>query len=136
VSFVPTDIDHVGIAVRDLEAAVEHYRRTLAVEPIHRETIEKDGVEEALFRIGSSYVQLLAPTGPDTPVGKFLEKKGEGIHHVGYRVDDVAAMVEHLKAEGVPMVDEIPRPGSRGTTVAFAHPKGFGGVLVELVQEP
>jgi methylmalonyl-CoA/ethylmalonyl-CoA epimerase len=136
VSFVPTDIDHVGIAVRDLEAAVEHYRRTLAVEPIHRETIEKDGVEEALFRIGSSYVQLLAPTGPDTPVGKFLEKKGEGVHHVGYRVDDVAAMVEHLKAEGVPMVDEIPRPGSRGTTVAFAHPKGFGGVLVELVQEP
>ncbi len=136
MSFVPTDIDHVGIAVRDLEAAVEHYRRTLAVEPIHRETIEKDGVEEALFRIGSSYVQLLAPTGPDTPVGKFLEKKGEGVHHVGYRVDDVAAMVEHLKAEGVPMVDEIPRPGSRGTTVAFAHPKGFGGVLVELVQEP
>jgi methylmalonyl-CoA/ethylmalonyl-CoA epimerase len=136
VSFVPTDIDHVGIAVRDLEAAVEHYRRTLAVEPIHRETIEKDGVEEALFRIGSSYVQLLAPTGPDTPVGKFLEKKGEGVHHVGYRVDDVAAMVKHLKAEGVPMVDEIPRPGSRGTTVAFAHPKGFGGVLVELVQEP
>jgi methylmalonyl-CoA/ethylmalonyl-CoA epimerase len=136
VSFVPTDIDHVGIAVRDLEAAVEHYRRTLAVEPIHREAIEKDGVEEALFRIGSSYVQLLAPTGPDTPVGKFLEKKGEGVHHVGYRVDDVAAMVEHLKAEGVPMVDEIPRPGSRGTTVAFAHPKGFGGVLVELVQEP
>ena len=136
MSFVPTDIDHVGIAVRDLEAAVEHYRRTLAVEPIHRETIEKDGVEEALFRIGSSYVQLLAPTGPDTPVGKFLEKKGEGVHHVGYRVDDVAAMVKHLKAEGVPMVDEIPRPGSRGTTVAFAHPKGFGGVLVELVQEP
>jgi methylmalonyl-CoA/ethylmalonyl-CoA epimerase len=136
VSFVPTDIDHVGIAVRDLEAAVEHYRRTLALEPIHRETIEKDGVEEALFRIGTSYVQLLAPTGPDTPVGKFLEKRGEGVHHVGYRVDDVAAMVEHLRAEGVPMVDEVPRPGSRGTTVAFAHPKGFGGVLVELVQEP
>jgi len=136
VSVVPTDIDHVGIAVRDLEAAVEHYRRTLGVEPIHRERIEKDGVEEALFRVGASYVQLLAPTGPDTPVGKFLEKRGEGVHHVGYRVDDVAAVVAHLRAEGVPMVDEVPRPGSRGTTVAFAHPKGFGGVLVELVQEP
>jgi methylmalonyl-CoA epimerase len=133
---VPTDIDHVGIAVRDLEAAVDHYRRTLGVEPVHREIIERDGVEEALFKIGNSYVQLLAPTGPDTPVGKFLEKNGEGVHHVGYRVDDVAATVEHLMAEGVPMVDEVPRPGSRGTTVAFAHPKGFGGVLVELVQEP
>ena len=75
-------------------------------------------------------------SAPDTPVGKFIEKRGEGVHHVGYRVDDVAAVVEHMKAEGVPMVDEMPRPGSRGTTVAFAHPKGFGGVLVELVQEP
>ena len=136
MSIVPTDIDHVGIAVRDLEAAVERYRTTLGIEPVHRERIDSDGVEEALFKVGSSYVQLLAPTGPDTPIGKFLEKRGEGVHHVGYRVDDVAAMVEHLKAEGVPMVDEKPRPGSRGTTVAFAHPKGFGGVLVELVQEP
>jgi methylmalonyl-CoA/ethylmalonyl-CoA epimerase len=136
VSVVPTDIDHVGIAVRDLEAAVDLYRRAFGVEPIHRERIEKDGVEEALFRVGTSFVQLLAPTGPDTPVGKFLEKRGEGVHHVGYRVDDVAAVVQHLQAEGVPMVDEVPRPGSRGTTVAFAHPKGFGGVLVELVQEP
>jgi len=135
MSTIPTDIDHVGITVRDLDAAVEHYRRTLGVEPVHRETIEKDGVVEALFKMGTSYVQLLAPTGPDTPVGKFLEKRGEGVHHVGYRVDDVAAVVEHLKTEGVPMVDETPRPGSRGTTVAFAHPKGFGGVLVELVQE-
>ena len=136
MSWVPTDIDHVGIAVRDLQAAVEHYRRTLGVEPVHRETIENDGVEEALFKVGTSYVQLLAPTGPETPVGRFLERKGEGVHHVGYRVDDVAAMIEHLKAEGVPMVDDAPRPGSRGTTVAFAHPKGFAGVLVELVQEP
>jgi methylmalonyl-CoA epimerase len=135
VSFTPTDIDHVGIAVRDLEAAVEHYRRTLGVEPVHRELIEKDGAEEVLFKVGTSYVQLLAATAPDTPIGKFLEKRGEGVHHVGYRVHDVAAVVEHLREEGVPMVDEVPRPGSRGTTVAFAHPKGFGGVLVELVQE-
>jgi methylmalonyl-CoA/ethylmalonyl-CoA epimerase len=132
---VPSEIDHVGIAVRDLEAAVQHYRRTLGIEPVHREHIESDGVEEALFRVGTSYVQLLAPTGADSPVAKFLEKRGEGVHHVGYRVEDVAATVEHLRSEGVPMVDEKPRPGSRGTTVAFAHPKGFGGVLVELVQE-
>ena len=133
--WVPSDIDHVGIAVRDLDDAVEHYRRTLGIEPVHREVVEDQGVEEVLFRVGSSYVQLLAATGPDTPVGKFLEKKGEGVHHVGYRVEDVAATIEHLKGEGVPMVDDSPRPGSRGTTVAFAHPKGFGGVLVELVQE-
>ncbi|MFN2544877.1 MAG: methylmalonyl-CoA epimerase [Actinomycetota bacterium] len=134
--FVPTDIDHVGIAVRDLDASVEHYRRTLGIEPAHREVVEDQGVEEVLFKVGSSYVQLLAATGPDTPVGKFLDKRGEGVHHVGYRVDDVAATIEHLRSEGVPLVDESPRPGSRGTTVAFAHPKGFAGVLVELVQEP
>ena len=136
MSVVPTDIDHVGVAVRDLDASVEHYRRTLGIEPVHREIVEDQGVEEVLFRVGSSYVQLLAATGPDTPVGKFLEKRGEGVHHVGYRVDDVARMIEHLRAEGVPLVDERPRPGSRGTIVAFAHPKGFAGVLVELVQEP
>ena len=134
--FVPSDIDHVGIAVRDLDAAVAHYQRTLGIEPVHREVVEDQGVEEVLFEVGTSYVQLLAATGPDTPVGKFLEKKGEGVHHVGYRVEDVAATIEHLRSLGVPMVDEAPRPGSRGTTVAFAHPKGFGGVLVELVQEP
>ena len=136
MSFTPTEIDHVGIAVRDLDAAVEHYRRTLGVEPVHRETVEDQGVEEVLFRVGASFVQLLAATGPDTPVGKFLERKGEGVHHVGYRVPDVAETIEHLRGEGVPLVDERPRPGSRGTTVAFVHPKGFGGVLVELVQEP
>jgi methylmalonyl-CoA epimerase len=135
MSFVPTDIDHVGIAVRDLEGAVEHYRRTLGIEPVHRETVADQGVEEVLFKVGVSYVQLLAATGPDTPVGRFLDRKGEGVHHVGYRVGDVAETIEHLRAEGVPLVDVRPRPGSRGTTVAFVHPKGFGGVLVELVQE-
>jgi methylmalonyl-CoA/ethylmalonyl-CoA epimerase len=132
----PTDIDHVGIAVRDLDAAVDHYRRTLGIEPVHRETVQDQGVEEVLFRVGTSYVQLLAATGPDTPVGKFLEKRGEGVHHVGYRVDDVSKALEQLRGEGVPLVDEEPRPGSRGTTVAFVHPKGFSGVLVELVEEP
>ena len=131
-----TDVDHIGIAVHDLEAAVEHYRRTLGVEPVHRETVPDQGVEEVLFAVGSSYIQLLAATGPDTPVGKFLERKGEGVHHIGYRVDDLDSVLDHLKSEGVPLVDEQGRPGSRGTTVAFAHPKGFLGVLVELVQEP
>jgi methylmalonyl-CoA epimerase len=131
-----TEIDHVGIAVQNLEAAVEHYRKAFGVEPAHRETVQDQGVEEVLFKVGTSYIQLLAATGPDTPVGKFLAKRGEGVHHVGYRVESVEEVLAHLKAEGIPLVDEAPRPGSRGTTVAFAHPKGFGGVLVELVQEP
>ena len=102
---------------------------------MHRERIEDQGVEEVLFAAGSSYIQLLAATGPDTPVGRFLARKGEGIHHVGYRVADVASVLERLRAAGLPLVDEVPRAGSRGTTVAFVHPKGFRGVLVELVQE-
>ena len=130
-----TDIDHVGIAVRDLEAAVEHYRMVFGAEPVHREAIESDGVQEALFAVGGSFVQLLAPTGPDTPVGRFLERRGEGVHHVGYRVADVAVALSHLSEHGVVLADQHPRPGSRSTTVAFAHPKSFAGVLVELVQE-
>ena len=128
-------VDHVGIAVRDLEASIAFYKRTFGVEVAHRETVEDQGVEEALFKVGESYIQLLRPLGPETPVGKFLDKRGEGVHHVGYGVRDLKATLEHLKAEGVPLIDEEPRPGSRGTTVAFVHPKGVGGVLVELVQE-
>lgn len=130
------DIDHVGIAVQDLEAAVERYRRAFGIEPAHRETVADQGVDEVLFRVGTSYIQLLGALGPDTPVGRFLAKRGEGIHHVGYRVGDVAAMLARLRGLDVPLVDEEPRPGSRGTSVAFVHPEGFGGVLVELVQEP
>jgi methylmalonyl-CoA/ethylmalonyl-CoA epimerase len=128
------DIDHVGIAVSNLDAAVEEYRTALGTEPVHREVIRDQGVEEVMFRAGSSYIQLLGALGPATPVGRFLEKRGEGVHHVGYRVADVAGVLDRLKAAGVPLVDEIPRPGSRGTTVAFVHPRGFRGVLVELVQ--
>jgi methylmalonyl-CoA/ethylmalonyl-CoA epimerase len=130
------DIDHVGIATLDLEAAVERYRRAFGIEPTHRETVEDQGVEEVLFRVGTSFVQLLRALGPDTPVGRFLERRGEGVHHIGYRVDDVAGTLASFQEMGLPLVDEAPRPGSRGTTVAFVHPKGFGGVLVELVQEP
>ena len=131
-----TDIDHVGIAVADLDAAVEHYRRTLGVEPAHREVVTSQGIEEVLFPVGTSFIQLVGALGPDTPVGRFLAKRGPGLHHVGYRVGDVAATLEKLRAEGVALIDEAPRPGSRGTTIAFVHPKGMYGVLVELVQEP
>ena len=131
-----TQIDHVGIAVEDLDAAVEHYRRTLGVEPTHRERIDPQGVEEVLLAVGSSFIQLLGALGPDTPVGRFLERRGPGVHHVGYRVDNVAATLEHLRGEGVELIDQTPRPGSRGTTIAFVHPNGMGGVLVELVQLP
>jgi methylmalonyl-CoA epimerase len=125
----------VGIAVRDLDAAVEEYRRGFGIEPMYRERVEDQGVEEVMFKVGTSYIQLLGALGPETPVGKFLERRGEGVHHVGYRVEDLAALLEHLAAEDVPLVDRTPRPGSRGTSVAFVHPKGFRGVLVELVQE-
>ncbi len=131
-----TDVDHVGIAVTNLEAAVDEYRRAFGVEPVHRERVEDQGVDEVLFKVGTSYIQLLAALGPDTPVGKFLEKRGEGTHHVGYRVRDIRATLARLKDQGVQLIDEEPRPGSRGTTVAFVHPKGMGGVLVELVEEP
>ena len=130
-----TAIDHVGIAVADLDAATRTYTELLGSEPAHRERMEDQGVEEVLFRTGESYIQLLGALGPDTPVGRFLTKRGEGVHHVAYRVQDVAAALDVLRRDGVPLVDEAPRPGSRGTTIAFVHPKGFRGVLVELVQE-
>jgi methylmalonyl-CoA/ethylmalonyl-CoA epimerase len=130
-----TDIDHVGIAVPDLEAAVDEYRRLLGVEPSHRERVGDQGVEEVLFAVGSSYVQLLGAVGPDTTVGRFLATHGPGMHHVAYRVDDIEAALDHLRAEGAGLIDEHPRPGSRDTLIAFVHPSSMGGVLVELVQE-
>ena len=131
-----TQIDHVGIAVSDLREAVERYRRTFGIEPVHRERMDDQGVEEVLFAVGESFVQLLGALGPDTPVGRFLGKRGPGVHHVGYRVASVADALEHLRAEGVGLIDEAPRPGSRGTTIAFVQPKDTGGVLVELVEAP
>ena len=131
----PTQIDHVGIAVADLEAEVERYRRTFGLEPAHRERMEDQGVEEVLFEVGTSFVQLLGALGPDTPVGRFLERRGPGVHHVGYRVESVAEALESLRADAVRLIDETPRRGSRGTTIAFVHPKDMGGVLVELVEE-
>ena len=130
-----TEIDHVAIAVRDLEAAIEFYRTSFGCEVEHREVVERDGVEEALLRVAESYVQLLTPTRPDSPVAKYLEKNGEGIHHVGYRVSSCAEALGSIKAQGYRVIDEAPRPGSRGTTVAFVHPKAAFGTLIELVEE-
>lgn len=127
-------LHHVGIAVEDLEAATERYRRTLGIEPSHWERIEDQGVDEVLFDVGDSSIQLLGALGPDTPVGTFLGRRGPGLHHVAYTVDDVAASLERLREEGVRLVDSVPRRGSRGTTIAFVHPGGMDGVLVELVQ--
>ena len=130
-----TEIDHVAIAVEDLEAAIAWYEAAFGATVEHREVVESDGVEEALLNVAESYVQLLTPTRDDSPVAKYLEKKGEGMHHIGYRVDDCAEALESLRAQGNRLLDEVPRPGSRGTTVAFVHPKGAFGTLIELVQE-
>jgi methylmalonyl-CoA epimerase len=135
VTDVLTEIDHVAIAVRDLDAAVAWYQEMFGASVAHRETIERDGVEEALLKVADSYVQLLTPISDTSTVAKFLERNGEGIHHVGYRVEDCGAALETLKAHGTRVIDEHPRPGSRGTTVAFVHPKGAFGTLIELVQE-
>jgi methylmalonyl-CoA epimerase len=130
-----TDIDHVGIACADLDTSVARYRRTLGVEPLNRERVDDQGVEEVLFPAGTSYVQLLGALGPDTPVGRFLASRGPGLHHVAYRIDDIVAALEALEADGVRLIDEVPRRGSRGTLIAFVHPSAMDGVLVELVQE-
>lgn len=130
-----TEIDHVAIAVRDLDAAIGYYEETFGATVDHRETIESDGVEEALLKVADSYIQLLTPTNESSPVAKYLEKKGEGIHHVGYRVADCGEALQSVKDHGGQTIDAAPRPGSRGTTVAFVHPKGAFGTLIELVQE-
>jgi methylmalonyl-CoA/ethylmalonyl-CoA epimerase len=131
-----TQIDHVGIAVADLDEEVERYRRAFGLEPTHRELVRDQGVEEVLFAVGESYVQLLGALGSDTPVGRFLAKRGPGVHHLGYRVANVTEALGRLRAQGVALIDETPRGGSRGTTIAFVHPKSMGGVLVELVEGP
>ncbi len=130
-----TEIDHVAIAVDDLEAAINYYADTFGAEVDHREVVESDGVEEALLKVADSYIQLLTPTREDSPVAKYLAKKGQGLHHIGYRVADCGVALEAVKAQGFRVIDEAPRPGSRGTTVAFVHPKDAFGTLIELVEE-
>jgi methylmalonyl-CoA epimerase len=130
-----TEIDHVAIAVRDLPAAIDFYRETFGATVDHREVVDSDGVEEALLKVADSYIQLLTPTRDDSPVAVYLEKKGEGLHHIGYRVADCAVALQSVKDHGGRVIDQAPRPGSRGTTVAFVHPKTSFGTLIELVQE-
>lgn len=130
-----TEIDHVAFAVNDLEAAIAYYRDVYGAVVDHREIVESDGVEEALLKVAESYIQLLTPTRADSPVAKYLEKKGEGMHHIGYRVADCGVALEAVKAAGGKVIDQAPRPGSRGTTVAFIHPKTTFGTLIELVQD-
>jgi methylmalonyl-CoA epimerase len=130
-----TEIDHVAIAVNDLEAAIKYYGDVFGAEVDHREVVESDGVEEALLKVAESYVQLLTPTREDSPVAKYLANKGEGLHHIGYRVKDCGAALQAIKDAGGRVIDDAPRPGSRGTTVAFVHPKAIFGTLIELVQE-
>ena len=130
-----TRIDHVGIACHDLDAAIERYQTIFGLAVVARETNEEQGVHEAMLAVvAGSYVQLLAPTRPDSPVGHFLARRGEGIHHIGYGVDDVESALDALRGQGVRLVDQRARHGSLGAAIAFLHPSAAGGVLTELVQ--
>jgi methylmalonyl-CoA/ethylmalonyl-CoA epimerase len=129
-------VEHIAIAVADIEAAIAHYRDVWGIEVEHRERVEDQGVDEAMLRVGGTYLQLLGATRPDTTVGKFIERRGEGLHHIAYEVDDLEGTLAELKAKGVRLIDEQPRVGGRGHMVAFVHPKGNQGLLVELIQAP
>jgi methylmalonyl-CoA epimerase len=127
-------IDHVGVAVEDIESALTLYRDSLGLALVHRETVAEQGVDAALLDIGDSHVELLQPLDPETAVGKFLAKRGPGLHHVAYRVEDIDATLNELAAAGLRLIDEHPRIGIRGSRVAFVHPASTGGVLTEIVE--
>ena len=127
-------IDHIGLAVADLESAIELHTQTYGMPLVHRETIAEQGVEAVLLDVGENHVELLRPLADDTPVGRFLEKRGPGLHHVAYQVTDVEATLAQLRDQGVRLIDETPRTGIRGSRVAFLHPSASGGVLTELVE--
>jgi methylmalonyl-CoA/ethylmalonyl-CoA epimerase len=130
-----TRIDQIAIAVEDLDEALAFYERAFGLTATSREVIDSDGVEEAMLDVGGVWIQLLQATREDSPVGRFIARNGPGLHHVGFGVGSVSAALEHLRDEGVRLIDEAPRPGGGGHTVAFVHPKGTGGVLVELVED-
>jgi methylmalonyl-CoA epimerase len=127
-------IDHIGVAVEEIEPAIELYRDSLQLDVAHREVVEEQGVEAALLDVGENHVELLRPLAEDTPVGKFLAKRGPGLHHVAYQTPDITAELERLKAAGIALIDETPRIGIRNSKVAFLHPKSSNGVLTEIVQ--
>ncbi len=127
-------IDHIGVAVEDVDAAIALYRDSFEMELAHRETVESQGVEAVLLDVGEGHVELLAPLGPDTPVGKFMARNGAGLHHVAYAVDDIDATLEKLAGAGLQLIDTEPRVGIRESRVAFLHPRSTGGVLTEIVE--
>ena len=127
-------IDHIGVAVADLEAAIDLHVNAYGMEVVHRETVESQGVEAVLLDVGENHVELLSPLGEETPVGKFLAKRGPGLHHVAYQVTDIEATLASLRDSGVRLIDESPRIGIRGSRVAFLHPSASGGVLTEIVE--
>jgi methylmalonyl-CoA/ethylmalonyl-CoA epimerase len=127
-------IDHVGVAVSDLDRAIALYEGTFGMPLVHRETVPEQGVEAVLLDVGDGHVELLSPLGPETTVGKFVAKRGEGLHHVAYRVDDIDATLAALKDAGVELIDAQARIGIRQSRVAFLHPRSTGGVLTELVE--
>ena len=129
-------VEHIALAVAELDTAISHYEEVWGARVEHRETVEDQGVEEAMIPVGDSYLQLLGATRPDSTVAKFVERRGEGLHHIAYEVDDLEAALAELKEKGVPLIDEAPRVGGRGHMVAFVHPKGNHGLLVELIQAP
>jgi methylmalonyl-CoA epimerase len=130
-----TRIDQIAIAVEDLDEALAFYERAFGLVPEYREVVESDGVEEAMLKVGDTYIQLLQATRDDSPIARFIARSGPGLHHLGFGVRSVSGALEHLRDEGVRLIDEEPRPGGGGHTVAFVHPKGTGGVLVELVED-
>jgi methylmalonyl-CoA epimerase len=127
-------IDHIGVAVEEIEPALELYRDSFQLELAHREIVEEQGVEAVLLDVGENHVELLAPLGADTPVGKFLARQGPGLHHVAYQVSDIDATLQALKQAGLALIDEQPRIGIRGSRVAFVHPRATAGVLTEIVE--
>ncbi|HKE79569.1 MAG TPA: methylmalonyl-CoA epimerase [Solirubrobacteraceae bacterium] len=127
-------VDHIGVAVEDLDAAIALHEQTYAMTLVHREVVEEQGVEAVLLDVGENHVELLRPLGAETPVGRFLAKRGPGLHHVAYQVADVQATLATLRDRGLRLIDEQPRTGIRGSRVAFLHPASSGGVLTEIVQ--
>ena len=130
-----TRIDQIAIAVEDLDATLELYERAFGLRASHREVVDSDGVEEAMIDVGGVWLQLLQPTRDDSPIARYLERNGPGLHHLGFGVPSVGDALEHLRDEGVRLIDEAPRTGGGGHTIGFVHPKGTGGVLVELVED-
>jgi methylmalonyl-CoA/ethylmalonyl-CoA epimerase len=129
-----TRIDHIGVAVEEIEPSLELYRESFQMLIAHREVVEEQGVEAVLLDVGENHVELLAPLGPDTPVGRFLSRKGPGLHHVAYQVSDIDATLRALRQAGLALIDEQPRVGIRGSRVAFMHPAATEGVLTEIVE--